>query len=189
MTKIYTKSGDKGYTGLVSGERVLKSETRIDNYGDIDELNSHIGVITSKLDKTEFTREYKILILIQNNLFNLGSNLACNEESRLKFNLPQIKNETIQTLEAEIDFMDSKLPALKKFILPGGSEVGAYLHVARTVCRRVERKLVNFRESSHENLPEYTIEFINRLSDYLFILSRYVNFKMKTEEINWESKN
>lgn len=189
MSKIYTKTGDQGLTGLVSGERILKCDNRIDLYGDVDELNSHIGIVVVMLQKLTFHSELKTLLKIQNSLFDLGSNLACSAENRIQYKLPQLDQVLIESIEKEIDRMDSHLPPLKKFILPGGSESGAYLHVVRTVCRRVERKLVSFREVTQEQLPEFSIEFLNRLSDYLFVLGRYLNHQQNVPETTWQGRN
>ncbi len=183
MAKVYTKTGDKGETSLVSGTRISKGSERIQLYGDLDELNSHIGFLHSFLEDKE------ILNLgqkIQSALFDLGSNLACEELMREKFKLPQVSLSIIKELETAIDMMDKELEPLKNFVLPGGSQAAAYSHVCRTVCRRVEVELVRFVELSKESAPENALIFLNRLSDYYFILGRYLNKKNKSPEILWK---
>jgi len=178
--KVYTKTGDKGETGLVGGTRVSKSEPRIDLYGEVDELNSVIGLGVSYLDKKQFSKEIRLLQKIQNNLFNLGSQLACEADKREQFKLPQIEVNLIADLEAEIDNMDESLEPLKNFILPGGTQAAAAFHLARTVTRRVERKGVGFNEA-----PSHMHAFLNRLSDYFFVLSRYINKVSGKSDIEW----
>jgi len=179
---VYTRSGDKGTTGLVGGTRILKSDPRIHLYGEVDELNSTIGAAISMLpgdfDKT-------LLFKIQSSLFDLGSNLACEKEKRDQFKLPNIKDSLILELENEIDLLDHQLPALKHFILPGGSPAAAAFHICRTVCRRVERQMVEFGNIHQGEIPEMSLEYVNRLSDYFFILSRSLNFKMNIKETQW----
>ncbi len=183
MGKIYTKTGDEGLTGLVSGNRISKSDDRIDLYGDIDELNSYLGVVHQYL-KDKNAKE--LLYKVQSALFDLGSNLACEEENRSRYKLPQVHLDLVSGLERSMDDMDQELPKLKSFVLPGGSILASHLHVARTICRRVERKLVHFKLKSGENLPENALIFLNRLSDYFFMLSRYVNYKENINEIEWK---
>lgn len=188
-SKIYTKTGDSGQTGLVSGNRVSKGDHRIHIYGEVDELNSCIGVVLALMkEKNLLEDEYEFIQDIQSRLFDLGSNLACELEFRKKYQLPQIGQENISDVEEVIDRLDSELPALKNFILPGGSLISAQLHIARTVCRRIERNLVSFSTHSPEEIPNNFLEYINRLSDYLFVMARYVNFKLQTKEIIWTAK-
>jgi cob(I)alamin adenosyltransferase len=179
---VYTRTGDKGTTGLVGGTRIKKSDPRIHLYGEVDELNSHIGLGVSYLDKN-FDKTF--LHEIQSALFDLGSNLACEKEKRLEYKLPQIKDSLIVKLENEIDKMDSTLPPLKTFVLPGGTVEASAFHVCRTVSRRVERQMVDFEEQHPGEIPESALRFMNRLSDYFFILSRYLNQAKKVDEINW----
>ncbi|MCB9093173.1 MAG: cob(I)yrinic acid a,c-diamide adenosyltransferase [Halobacteriovoraceae bacterium] len=180
MVKIYTKGGDSGQTSLVSGTRVLKSDSRIDLYGDIDELNSFCGHTLRVIQSFET----KVLLQkIQNTLFDLGSQLACEAAKRQTYKLPQIKIDLIQEMESSIDQMQSELPKLKNFILPGGSEASSRLHLCRVIARRVERKLVDF--SQVEDLPEHALIFLNRLSDYFFVASRYENHLCQEAEILW----
>ncbi|RPJ78426.1 MAG: cob(I)yrinic acid a,c-diamide adenosyltransferase [Alphaproteobacteria bacterium] len=182
---VYTRSGDKGTTGLVGGTRIKKSDPRIHLYGEVDELNSFIGLGISFLDKS-FDKTF--LYEIQSSLFDLGSNLACEKEKRAQFKLPQIKDAVIEKLETEIDKMDSKLKPLHTFILPSGSQAASSFHVCRTVCRRVERQLVDFEDVQAGEVPGSALAFINRLSDYFFILARYLNHSKQIEEINWIPK-
>jgi cob(I)alamin adenosyltransferase len=185
---VYTKTGDKGMTGLVSGARISKSDFRIDLYGEVDELNSHLGVAIASFNSEKVITEFDSTILflkeIQSRLFDLGSNLACENENREKFQLPQLSLNHVEALEKEMDEMNAELIPLKSFILPGGNIIAAHFHVCRTVCRRVERKLVEFGNTTNE-LPSYSAEFINRLSDYFFMISRYVNLKLNEEEVMW----
>lgn len=182
---VYTRSGDKGTTGLVGGTRIKKSDPRIHLYGEVDELNSFIGVAISFLDKS-FDKIF--LYEIQSSLFDLGSNLACEKEKRAQFKLPQIKDALIEKIESEIDKMDSTLRPLHTFILPSGTQAASCFHVCRTVCRRVERQMVDFEEGNKGEIPESSLIFINRLSDYFFILARYLNHSKQVEEINWIPK-
>jgi cob(I)alamin adenosyltransferase len=188
-SKIYTKTGDKGETGLVSGNRISKADLRIDLYGELDELNSRIGFACSHLSKeTEFTQTVEFLHHIQSAIFDLGSNLACEVENRAKFNLPQISNEFVAELESEIDKLDSELEPLKNFILPGGSGTASLIHLCRTNTRTCERKMILFHNETAEHLPDNGVVFLNRLSDFFFVLARYVNKAKKTEEISWRPR-
>lgn len=188
-SKVYTKTGDQGETGLVSGNRIPKSDIRIDLYGELDELNSRLGLCASELSvDLEFQQTVNFLHHIQSAIFDLGSNLACEIENRAKYNLPQISDEFVSDLEFEIDKLDAELPPLKNFILPGGSVVAASIHIARTNARSVERKIIGYYEKTKEELPPNSIIFVNRLSDYLFVLARYVNKMKGVEEINWRPR-
>ena len=188
-SKVYTKTGDQGKTGLVSGTRILKSDIRIDLYGELDELNSRVGVSSSALaSDMKFQKTVEFLHHIQSALFDLGSNLACEVENRTKYNLPQISEVFIADMELEIDRMDHELPDLKNFILPGGSMMAASLHLCRTGARSVERRLIAYYEETQEELPQNSVIFLNRLSDYFFVLARYVNHVLKVNEINWKPR-
>lgn len=184
-TKIYTKTGDDGKTALVSGSRISKSDSRIDLYGDVDELNSRIGFACSLLDES-FLKEINFLHILQSALFDLGSNLACEEEKRSRYKLPQMSAKLVKDIEAEIDRMDGQLDALKNFILPGGSTAAAAIHLARTSARSVERKLVTYNIESGEELPAFGLMTLNRLSDYFFVLARFVNKGKNQSEIPWK---
>ena len=188
-SKIYTKTGDNGQTGLVSGNRVSKGDHRIHIYGEVDELNSCIGLVLAQLKKENLlSEEYDFIQDVQSRLFDIGSNLACELEFRKKYQLPQILLGNIEDVEEVIDRLDSELPVLKNFILPGGSTIAAQLHIARTVCRRIERNLVSFSSHTPEEIPTNSLEYINRLSDYLFVMARYVNQKLNIEEVIWKAK-
>jgi cob(I)alamin adenosyltransferase len=182
MSKIYTRSGDNGTTALIGGSRIKKSDPRIHLYGEVDELNSHIGVGISFI---EGDTNKVLLHEIQSALFDLGSNLACEKEKRGHFKLPQLKECLIAKLEKEIDQMDSNLEPLRTFVLPGGSKEASFFHVCRTVCRRVERQMVDFETQHPGEIPASALIFINRLSDYFFMLSRALNALKKVEEIKW----
>lgn len=178
--KIYTRTGDDGTTGLIGGSRVKKHNIRLESYGTIDELNSYIGVIRSM--QTDQHAD-QILEVIQNKLFVIGANLATDESiSLVKKQLP-CKKADIELLEKEMDRMNNDLPELRNFILPGGSQAASFCHVARTVCRRAERKIVELAENAE--VDANLIKFVNRLSDYLFVLSRKINLDQKTPEILW----
>lgn len=193
MTKkasVYTRSGDNGSTGLVSGARVSKGDERIDLYGDVDELMSHMGVVTANLETNEKYKSFPDIVeqlqTIQSLLFDLGSNLACEVENRAKYKLPQVEQVHIDFLEKKMDDMDTALPKMNFFILPGGDVCAAHLHVCRTVCRRIERSMVRFDEDHKNDLPKFGTMFLNRLSDYFFIVSRYLNIKLNVKEVPWK---
>lgn len=188
-SKIYTKTGDKGETGLVSGNRISKADIRIDLYGELDELNSRIGYSASLLmqDKA-FASIVDFIHHIQSALFDLGSNLACEVENRATYKLPQISDKFISDLEAEIDRMDQGLEPLKNFILPGGTITSSSIHVCRTCARSVERKIIGYHNKTQEELPSNSVVFLNRLSDYLFTLARYVNKEKSQNEIEWKPR-
>ena len=178
--KIYTRTGDDGTTGLIGGSRVKKYNIRLEAYGTIDELNSYIGLIRS-MQTDEHTDH--VLEIIQNKLFVIGANLATEESIDLiKKQLP-CKKADIELLETEMDEMNASLPELRNFILPGGCQASSFCHVARTVCRRAERHIVELAEN--KEVDANLIKFINRLSDYLFVLSRKVNQDQKAAEILW----
>lgn len=187
--KVYTKTGDKGETGLVSGNRTPKSDIRIDLYGELDELNSRIGFSCSQLaEDLQFQQTVNFIHHIQSAIFDLGSNLACEIENRAKYNLPQISDEFITDIELEIDKMDAELPQIKNFILPGGTKTSSSIHMCRTNARTVERKLIGYFNTTKEELPMNSVIFLNRLSDYFFVLARYVNKVKGVEEINWKPR-
>mgnify|MGYP001599737795 CR=1 FL=1 len=186
-SSVYTRGGDKGQTSLVSGNRVSKGSDRINLYGEVDELNSHLGLIVSEfLKESELKDNVEYLEDIQSRLFDLGSNLACEKINADKYKLPQLTTDSIAIMEAKIDDMDKVLKPLKNFILPGGHTASAQLHIARTICRRIERSLVRFSEENTDEIPVNSIQFINRLSDFLFVKARFVNHKMDKSEILWK---
>jgi len=180
--KIYTKKGDKGETSLLGGTRVAKSHIRIESYGTVDELNSWLGLIRDQ-EIDESTK--KILIQIQDRLFTIGSHLA-SDPNKKGIKIPDIKEEDVTTLEKEIDKMNEVLPVMKSFVLPGGHYTVSYCHIARCVCRRAERCAVHL--SSQENVESIIIKYLNRLSDYLFVLSRKLTQDLNAEEIPWQPK-
>ena len=182
--KIYTKAGDKGTTSLIGGTKVPKSHMRIESYGTIDELNSYIGLCGDLL-----TDEHNKQLLreIQDRLFTIGSSLACDPIKEPKMRLPDLKDEDIQLLEQEIDRMDSAMPAMKSFILPGGHTTVAHLHVARCICRRAERCCVKLELESLE-VDQIILKYLNRLSDYLFVLSRFTGQQLAVPEIPWKPR-
>jgi cob(I)alamin adenosyltransferase len=178
--KIYTKTGDDGTSGLIGGTRVNKYDDRLEAYGTIDELNSWIGTIISGISEYNVL---KTLEMVQNNLFVIGSHLATDEtKSDLKTKLPCHANDT-KNLENEIDRMNEVLSPLTNFILPGGATTAGFCHIARTVCRRAERRIAALqgKVSVHQNITV----FVNRLSDYLFVLARYVNHLEGVKETIW----
>ncbi|MDH3322406.1 MAG: cob(I)yrinic acid a,c-diamide adenosyltransferase [Flavobacteriaceae bacterium] len=188
--KIYTKTGDKGDTSLFGGNRVKKYHLRIEAYGTIDELNSHIGLIRDqKLDQQSFDA----LIKIQHQLFTIGAMLATppdkeklkSGEDRLK--IPKIDIDQIKFLENEIDNMNKTLQPMTQFILPGGNTTVSFCHIARCVCRRAERTTVKLNEN--ELISDNILIYLNRLSDYLFVLARKLTFDNHATEIPWDSKN
>jgi cob(I)alamin adenosyltransferase len=181
--KIYTKTGDKGQTSLVGGTRVAKTDVRLAAYGTLDELNSVLGLVRSGLSGVgaDFGRQVeKSLQVVQNNLFNIGSHLAC-EDAALAKKLPSLHSGSLESLEKEMDEWEAELPPLKNFILPGGSMSAAYAHLARTVCRRAERETLALSGVD----PEFLI-YLNRLSDWLFLLARELNWRLKQAEFVWE---
>ncbi len=180
--KIYTKTGDTGKTSLLSGERVDKSDERIECYGTIDELNCYIGLL--KELKINSKRKY-FLNSIQENLFIIGSRIAAgNASEKVKASLPNMDKDSISALENHVDEMQLTLPALKNFILPGGHKDVAFAHIARVVCRRAERRLVGLESRVDEKFYIYNT-YLNRLSDYLFVLSRKMSCELKVEENIW----
>jgi len=180
--KIYTKTGDKGKTSLIGGTRVSKHHIRIEAYGTVDELNSHIGLIR---DQQIDEHSKKILIEIQDRLFTIGSSLASDpDKSRMK--IPDLKEEDITLLEKEIDTMNEVLPQMRSFVLPGGNTIVSYCHIARCVCRRAERITIHLSENSF--VDELVIKYLNRLSDYLFVLARKLSQDLKAVEIPWKPR-
>jgi len=184
--KIYTKTGDKGTTALFGGTRVPKHHIRIESYGTVDELNSHIGLIRDQ----EINTLYKnVLIEVQDRLFTVGAILATPpEKETLKNGQPRLQNlgiveSDIELLEKEIDTMEQALPPMMHFVLPGGHTTVSYCHIARCVCRRAERLAVHLHEI--EPTDEFVIKYLNRLSDYLFVLARKLSFDLQANEVPW----
>ena len=180
--KIYTKSGDKGQTSLIGGTRIPKFDVRIEAYGTVDELNSNIGLVRDQ----EIDEHSKIILIeIQDRLFTIGSLLAADPEKN-KMVLPQISETDIVLLEKEIDAMNEYLPEMKHFILPGGHTTISFCHVARCVCRRAERCVLALNEVNP--VDELIYKYLNRLSDYLFVLSRKITFDLKAVETPWKPR-
>jgi cob(I)alamin adenosyltransferase len=180
--KIYTKTGDAGTTSLFGGKRVLKSDLRIDTYGTVDELNSYIGLVR---DQPVNQNRIALLVEIQDRLFTIGSILAT-EPGNTKVKIPKIEEPDILFLETEIDKMDALLPPMKFFVLPGGHASISFGHVARTVCRRAERLVIALNEV--ESIDPLVIKYLNRLSDYLFVLCRMMAHEMQIEETPWKPR-
>ena len=180
--KIYTKTGDKGQTSLIGGTRVPKHHMRIEAYGTVDELNSYIGLIRDQQMDDHFK---EILIEIQDRLFTIGASLASDPE-KSKMKIPDLKEEDITLLEQEIDKMNELLPEMKSFVLPGGHTTVSYCHIARCVCRRAERLTIHLSENSF--VADLVIKYLNRLSDYLFVLSRKLIQDLHAREIPWKPR-
>jgi cob(I)alamin adenosyltransferase len=180
--KIYTKTGDKGSSSLLGGTRVDKNHIRLQAYGALDELNAQLGVVA------DLAIQHKVIVpelkTIQETIFTIGSHLASEKKSHPY--LPAIQTDIIDHLEQWIDEKDASLPELKHFILPGGHLLVSHTHVARTVCRRAEREIVSC--SKHEQIDALIVPYVNRLSDYFFILSRFFALKLGAEEIKWEPR-
>jgi cob(I)alamin adenosyltransferase len=182
--KIYTKTGDKGTTALIGGTKVPKSHLRIEAYGTIDELNSYLGycrdIITDETTKST-------LLEIQDRLFTIGSSLACDPIKEPKMRIPDLNGEDIIFIEKQIDRMDEQLPPMRSFILPGGHPTVSQLHIARCVCRRAERACVRLELESLEVEP-LILQYLNRLSDYLFVLARFTAQQLGSEELPWKPR-
>jgi cob(I)alamin adenosyltransferase len=184
MFKIYTKTGDKGGTSLIGGVRVPKSHIRIDSYGTVDELNSYLGMVTDMAGNEKITNALRE---VQDRLFTIGSALATNPEKEVKIKLPDLHESDVTWLEQQIDEMNEVLPEMRSFILPGGNLAGSTCHVARCVCRKAERICVAMQEQN-EFIPPLIIQYLNRLSDYLFVLARYIGHINNAVEIPWRAR-
>lgn len=187
--KIYTKTGDKGQTSLIGGTRVPKHHIRIESYGTVDELNSYIGLIRDQ----EIDAHSKIILIeIQDRLFTIGSSLASDPDKfsasagKAGMKIPDLKESDIELLEKEMDEMDKSLPEMKSFVLPGGHTTVSYCHIARCVCRRAERITIHLSENSF--VSDLVIKYLNRLSDYLFVLSRKLTQDLNAKEIPWKPR-
>jgi cob(I)alamin adenosyltransferase len=182
--KIYTKTGDLGKTSLIGGTKVPKSNLRIESYGTVDELNSYIGLVSDQI-----TDEHGKIILkeVQDRLFTIGSSLACDPEKEPKMKIPDLKESDIELLEKEMDQMNEVLPAMKFFILPGGHPTISTTHITRCVCRRAERVCVDMQEQALFVEP-LVIKYLNRLSDYLFVLARYAGHLLNVPEVAWKPR-
>ena len=182
--KIYTKTGDKGKTSLIGGIKVYKSDLRIESYGTVDELNSFVGLCLDHLKSHNITN---VLAEIQDRLFTIGSALACDPEKETKLKIPDLHEADVELLEKEIDKMNEVLPVMKSFILPGGHVAVSTLHVARCVCRRAERCCVRMQKKEME-VESLIIKYLNRLSDYLFVLARFAAHELNVAEIPWKPR-
>lgn len=182
MAKIYTKTGDQGETSIFGGKRLNKDHVRIEAYGTVDELNAYLGLLRDHLGEGNGKEELKT---IQDRLFTVGSNLASDPDKNLI--TPDLNAADVTSLEKEMDRMNSELPELRNFILPGGHPVVSYCHLARCVCRRAERRVIHLsRESKVEPI---IIQYLNRLSDYLFVLARYLGKQLQVEEVAWSPRS
>jgi cob(I)alamin adenosyltransferase len=179
--KIYTKTGDGGKTGLLAGPRVSKDHVRVDAYGEVDELNAHLGLARSTGLPEDIDR---LLSRVQHELFDVGAELACPHPDA--FGLVTVQPDMIENLEHEIDHYESCLPPLRQFILPGGSPSSATLHVARTVCRRAERRVVTLYQSEPDQVSEHVLGYLNRLGDLLFLLARAANHAAAVPDVPWQ---
>jgi len=180
--KIYTKTGDMGTTALFGGRRVSKADLRIDTYGTVDELNSYVGLVR---DQPVNASRKDVLVQVQDRLFTIGSILAT-EPGNIKVKVPALHEEDIKYLETEIDRMDAEVPPMRFFVLPGGHTAVSFCHIARTVCRRAERLTIALHEQEPVSL--LVIQYLNRLSDYLFMLSRKMTQELGAEETPWHPK-
>jgi cob(I)alamin adenosyltransferase len=182
--KIYTKTGDTGKTSLIGGTKVSKSHLRIESYGTVDELNSHIGLLR---DLFTDARTNNVLKEVQDRLFTIGSSLACDPDKETLMKIPDLHEEDITFLEQEMDRMDEVLPTMKNFVLPGGHPANSQAHICRCVCRRAERICVSMTD--HDTPVELlVIKYLNRLSDYLFMVARFATHIFNAEEITWKAR-
>lgn len=180
--KIYTKTGDTGLTGLIGGQRVLKTHSRIEAYGTMDEVISYIGLVA---DMSISLEERDVLVWVQDRLMTVSAQLAAPEKAILE-TLPSLLQDDIQLLEKSIDRLEALVPPLMSFILPGGHPLVSHCHIARTICRRGERSVLQL---AHDNdIPVLILPFLNRLSDYLFVLARFFAFELKIQEKPWLPK-
>ena len=183
-SKIYTKTGDAGKTSLIGGTKVPKSHLRINAYGTVDELNAFIGLLGDHITDIHIR---EMLREIQDRLFTIGSALACDPEKEIAMKIPDLGEPDIVLLEKEIDSMNEKLPEMKSFILPGGHIAVSTAHICRTVCRRAERLTVELDGLEPLGQP-LVIKYLNRLSDYLFVLARYIGMELGAEEVKWKPR-
>jgi cob(I)alamin adenosyltransferase len=181
--KIYTRTGDAGQTSLLNGKRVAKDSLRIETYGTIDELNSHIGMLRDLLQGVGS----ELLTGIQMHLFDIGSTLAAGDEATVaRFQVPQVQDQDVEALEKAMDSYDAELPPMRNFILPGGHPAVSQAHICRTVCRRAERLAI--RLAAEEAVPAISVRYLNRLSDLLFMLARWTGHRLKVPEVPWRPR-
>lgn len=182
--KIYTKTGDKGETSLIGGTRVKKSDRRLEAYGTVDELNSQIGLLRSELsERSLLVDSQQFLHKVQNQLFKIGSHLACEDEA-MREKLPAFDPNSVNEIETEIDRLEKCLAPLSNFILPGGTKLASLCHICRTVCRRAERRSAVIEQTTLETLGIFL--FLNRLSDYFFVLARACNKELSIDDVPWD---
>jgi cob(I)alamin adenosyltransferase len=179
--KIYTKKGDKGETSLIGGKRVKKSHARLHAYGTVDELNSYVGLLCDSIEDKKIRKE---LLEIQDRLFTLGSLLAATPDSKMK--LPSLNDSDIKNLENSIDTMNEELPEMRSFVLPGGHKTVSICHITRTICRRAERWTIALNEN--ESIDHLIPAYLNRLSDYFFVLARYMSKILNVSENPWNPR-
>jgi cob(I)alamin adenosyltransferase len=182
ITKVYTRTGDKGTTSLVGGVRIKKSSARLEAYGTVDELSAHLGLLAAMLSEGP---EHDNIIRIQNNLFNVCTHLATDQSQTPLYPSAHLAEGETEFLEQEVDRMMQLLPERQGFILPGGTQAAAQAHVARTVCRRAERRIAALAEEA--DVGDDIQQYINRLSDYLFVLAKIINFNSGKTEIIWQN--
>lgn len=182
ITKVYTRTGDKGQTSIIGGFRVSKASERLEAYGTVDELSSHLGLLAALLPEGD---DRNMIIRIQNNLFNVCTNLATDQSKTQLYDSAKLPEGEIELLEQEVDRMMKLLPERQGFILPGGTQAAAQAHVCRTVCRRAERRIVALSDVAQ--ISQETLQYVNRLSDYLFVLAKIINFNEGKSEIVWQN--
>jgi len=187
IDRVYTKTGDAGETALIGGDRVSKASSRIEAYGTVDELNAVVGLVVTALETSAAGPHFApILARIQNELFNLGAELATPDPAR-RAKMPRIEPRHVTGLEADIDALNDELPALKSFVLPGGGAASAHFHLARTVCRRAERIVVGM-QAAGEDVGDQAVTYLNRLSDAFFVFGRWAALKDGRPEPVWDPK-
>ena len=186
ITKVYTRTGDKGMTDLVGGVRVSKNDPRLEAYGTTDELSSHLGLLAAMMahDSNTLEEERQMLVRSQNNLFIIGSYLAIDQNQTPLYDFARLPDGETTLLEQRIDQLMATLPEKQGFVLPGGTVSAAQCHVCRTVCRRAERRILELAQ--HAPLDDYVLQYVNRLSDYLFVLAKIINFNAGQSEIIWQ---
>ena len=186
ITKVYTRTGDKGMTDLVGGVRISKNDPRLEAYGTTDELSSHLGLLAAMMahDSNTLEEERQMLVRSQNNLFIIGSYLAIDQNQTPLYDFARLPDGETTLLEQRIDQLMATLPEKQGFVLPGGTVSAAQCHVCRTVCRRAERRILELAQ--HARVDDYVLQYVNRLSDYLFVLAKIINFNAGQSEIIWQ---
>ena len=187
ITKVYTRTGDKGTTSLVGGVRISKTDPRLEAYGTTDELSSHLGLLAAMMARDENTleEERQLLVRCQNNLFIIGSYLAIDQSQTPLYDFARLPDGETTLLEERIDQLMATLPEKQGFVLPGGTASAAQCHVCRTVCRRAERRILELAQHAH--VDDYIPQYVNRLSDYLFVLAKIINFNAGQSENLWQN--